>query len=151
MSLTRCSSSELALFPSPQSHTPTHLNSDPHQLSSMSSRTSQSPDWPQDLWTNIFKAWTGFSPLNLATIVGVYYIIAIIYDPHSCTTTTRSGQVFRCAAWIAPFVRLHNVSPRSPSDSIEHSANKTTGGKVDCQVLPSHPKDVHNSDEGDWA
>ena len=114
----------------------------------MSARTSQPPDWPEDLWTNIFKAWTGFSPLNLATIVGVYYIIAIIYDPHSCTTTTRSGQVFRCAAWIAPFVRLHNVSPRSPSDSIEHSADKTTGGKVDCQVLPSHSKDVQNSDEG---
>ncbi|THX95874.1 hypothetical protein D6D02_08958 [Aureobasidium pullulans] len=76
----------------------------------MSARTSQPPDWPEDLWTNIFKAWTGFSPLNLATIVGVYYIIAIIYDPHSCTTTTRSGQVYRCAAWIAPFVRLHNVA-----------------------------------------
>jgi hypothetical protein len=117
----------------------------------MSSRTSQPPDWPEDLWTNIFKAWTGFSPLNLTTIVGVYYIIAIIYDPHSCTTTTRSGQVFRCAAWIAPFVRLHNVRPPSSSDSIEHSADKTTGGKMDCQTLPSHSKDVQNSDEGYWA
>ncbi|TIA13080.1 hypothetical protein D6C80_06484 [Aureobasidium pullulans] len=67
----------------------------------MSSRTSQSPDWPEDLWTNIFKAWTGFSPLNLATIIGDYYIIAIIYDPHSCTTTTRSGQV---ALWTLPWV-----------------------------------------------
>ncbi|THY03015.1 hypothetical protein D6D01_10250 [Aureobasidium pullulans] len=76
----------------------------------MSSRSPQPLDWPEDLWTNIFKAWTGLSPLDLATIFGVYYIIAIIYDPSSCTTTTRSGQVFRCSAWIAPFVRIHNVA-----------------------------------------